>query len=267
MKRKPESFEETYVKEELFWNSFEESDPPWNFIFRDTVDSTNDVAKELAEGGEQEITVVWAEAQTKGRGRMGRAWLSEPHENILLSLLLRPKIPKERIYSITAALSLSVVMAVESMYGLKSRVKWPNDVILNGKKLAGVLTEVSLKGNSLEYVIAGVGINANWAPVEELIYPATCIALETGKRVQREQVAVKVLKQFELLYGLIREKRYEEVLSKWVKKADFFGREVTINLDGRSIQGVPIGLAPNGRLIMEEKGGGRLSIHYGDMRC
>lgn len=265
MKRRSESFDEPVLKEELFWNAFEESDPPWNFIFRDSVDSTNEVLKELAEAGEPEITVVWAEHQTHGKGRMGRQWYSEPHENILMSLLLRPKIPKDRVYSITAALSLSAVMAVESLFGLRPKVKWPNDVLLNGKKLAGILTEISLKGTVVDYVVTGIGLNVNWFPSSELIYPATSIAQEAGKRVPREQVAVKLLKHFELLYELIRAKRYEEVLNKWVKKADFFGKEVLINTDGRSIEGIPVGLNPNGSLILEQRSGGRISVHYGDL--
>lgn len=256
--------DEPIIKEEVFWTAFEESDPQWNFIFRDTVDSTNNVARELAEAGEAEITVVWAEDQTQGKGRMGRQWYSDPHENILMSLLLRPKIPKERVYCITAALSLSTVMALESLFGLRPKVKWPNDVILNGKKLAGILTEISLKGDHVEYVVAGIGVNVNWAPMSGLIYPATSIYMEIGKRVSREQVAVKILKQFELFYELIRGKRYEEVLGKWLKKAEFFEREVVINLDGKSIKGIPLGINPNGSLVLDQ-GGNRITVHYGDM--
>jgi len=258
--------EEEYIKEDIFLRAFEDSDPPWNFVFRDVVDSTNTLAKEMAEAGEPEVTVVWAEEQTQGRGRMGRTWFSEPHQNILMSLLLRPKIPKERVYVVTAALSVSAVMAIESIVGLKPKVKWPNDVLLGGKKVAGILTEFSLKGGAVDYLVTGIGINVNWSPPEgELIYPATSLYLESGKRMQREHLAVKLLKNFEILYFHIREKRYDEILNKWVKKADFFGKEVSIHMDGRRVEGIPIGLNPNGSLVLQGADGQRVVIEYGDL--
>jgi len=266
MKQRFSQVEEQYIKEDIFLRAFEDSDPPWNFVFRDVVDSTNTLAKEMAEAGEPEVTVVWAEEQTQGRGRMGRNWYSEPHQNILMSLLLRPKIPKERAYVVTAALSVSAVMAIESIVGLRPKVKWPNDVLIDGKKVAGILTEFSLRGGTLEYLITGIGMNVNWSPPEgELIYPATSLYLETGKRLQREHLAVKLLKNFEILYFQIREKRYDEILSKWIKKADFFGKKVSVHMDGKYVEGVPIGLNPNGSLLLQDLEGRKLVIDYGDL--
>ncbi len=257
---------EEYLKEDLILSAFEESELIKNFVFRDTVESTNTLARELAEMGEPEITVVWAEAQTQGRGRQGRKWFSEPHQNILMSLILRPKIPPERVFLNIMALSLAGILAIESIAQLKPRLKWPNDILLNGKKIGGILTEYSLKKNQIDYVISGIGLNVNWSPPEpDLVYPASSLFSETKKRFSREKLAIKILKNFEILYELIRAKRFQDLRQKWEKKLDLFGKRVTVSTDGRELTGMPLAIRDDGSLLLKTDTGQELIIRSGDI--
>lgn len=172
-----------------------------------SIDSTNQCAKRIAESeGAQDGTLIIADEQTAGKGRSGRHWVTPPGEAIAFSLLLRPKLAPERISMVTLVMGLAVARAVNSLYGIDAGIKWPNDVVAKGKKLCGILTEMSAEIGEVHYIVIGVGINANLTRFpEEIRSIATSLKLETGCEVNRAQLIAKVMEEFERLYGMFEE--------------------------------------------------------------
>ena len=169
--------------------------------YRDLVDSTNTWAKDLAKEGMPEGTICVTDAQTAGKGRRGRTWISPKGESIYMSLILRPEILPEQASMLTLVMGLSVVEACEKLYQVDAHIKWPNDMVINGKKVCGILTEMSLAGSKIDYVIVGTGINVNQSSfAEEIQKTATSIALEVGHVVDRKELQDAVLEIFAYNY-------------------------------------------------------------------
>ena len=167
----------------------------------ETLDSTNDLAKALAVQGAPEGTVVVAEAQTSGRGRLGREWDSPPGVGLYVSLVLRPMLPPMELPQITLTTAVAVVRAVRRVAGLAPGIKWPNDLLLNGKKLGGILTEMETESDRIRHVVVGLGLNVNnpgFPP--ELAATATSLALEAGRTFSRVNLLQAWLEEFEALY-------------------------------------------------------------------
>ena len=166
-------------------------------------DSTNEVAKKLAAEGAPEGTLVVAEQQSAGKGRCGRSFVSLPGVGIYMSLLLRPKVRIEDVSRITLVSALAVQEGIERTAGLSCGIKWPNDIVSGTKKLTGILTELSLSGKEIQSLVVGIGINVNQDHFpEELSEIATSIRLETGQRLQRADLLVRILESFEKYYGI-----------------------------------------------------------------
>lgn len=173
----------------------------WQWIRLDTVDSTNTYAKTLARQGAPHGTVVLADQQTGGRGRMGRSFSSPKGQGIYCSVILRPKAQPKQLMHLTAVMAEATARAVEESTGLMPRIKWVNDLIVNGKKLCGILTEMELKGSEVDFVVVGIGINCkekqgNFPP--ELQEMATSLEMELGQPVDREQVTEALVRQIQL---------------------------------------------------------------------
>ena len=170
-----------------------------------TIESTNDEAKRLALRGEPHGTLVAADEQTAGRGRAGRAWITPPRSAIAMTLILRPGIPAHHIPAIALLGGLAVAEGIEQVSGLRAQIKWPNDVLIADKKTAGVLAEATFIGDRLDSVVLGIGVNVNAGPPPDLPldYPATCLAAELGRTVDRERVADAILSAFDALYPQI----------------------------------------------------------------
>jgi BirA family biotin operon repressor/biotin-[acetyl-CoA-carboxylase] ligase len=187
-----------------------------------TTGSTNDDALALARAGAPHGTVVLAEAQTHGRGRQGRAWMSPPGENLYLSVLLRPAIAPHRAPPLTLAAAVAVCAAAAQL-GCRAAIKWPNDVLVDGKKLAGVLTESTSRGGRLEAVVVGIGVNVNWTAIPPELSPsATSLALALGHPVDRERVAQVLLVELERWLAA----EPTEVARTWRQLSDTLGRRV-----------------------------------------
>ena len=166
----------------------------------ETLDSTNDLAKELAAQGAPEGTVVVAETQTGGRGRLGREWNSPPGVGLYVSLVLRPMLPPMELPQITLTTAVAVVRAVRRVTGVAPGIKWPNDLLLNGKKLGGILTEMETESDRIRHVVVGLGLNVNNpAFPPELAATATSLALATGRAFSRVQLLQAWLEEFEEL--------------------------------------------------------------------
>ncbi|HXG35403.1 MAG TPA: biotin--[acetyl-CoA-carboxylase] ligase, partial [Dehalococcoidia bacterium] len=195
-------------------------------ICRESVGSTQDLAREEARKGAAEGTIVLAEEQTKGRGRLGRAWVSPPGENIYATLLLRPELGVLRYLSMIAP--LAIAQAVEEETGLAVAIKWPNDIMISGRKLAGVLIESELREERVEYSLVGMGVNVNLAPQRfpEIEASATSLKEQTGKETTREEFLATLLNRFEGLY--LAAKHGEPPYKAWRERLETLGKSVQV---------------------------------------
>lgn len=170
--------------------------------YHDCIDSTNLEAKKLGRQKEPEGTVIWAKEQTSGKGRRGRSWESRSGDSLLMSVILRPGIPPSKASMLTLIQALAVRKAIHGMTGLEPLIKWPNDLVLGGKKVCGILTELELAGRETDFVIIGTGININQTGFsEDLEKTATSLSLETmGKQIEILALMEEVCKEFEIYY-------------------------------------------------------------------
>lgn len=202
-------------------------------VFYERVGSTNDVAKQLADAGEPEGTLVIADEQTAGRGRLGRTWVAPPHSSILMSLVLRPALVPHQVARVTMAVALGACVAIRAETGLEVQIKWPNDLLVRGKKLAGILSEAGIVGDELEYVVVGIGVNVNFnaAAVAEIPNDATTLADELGQSLSRVRLVQALLHRIEEYYLRVNENLVPEysdhlsTLNQWVRVQTLAGIE------------------------------------------
>ena len=231
------------------------------------IDSTNRVALELGHAGEPEGALVLAEEQTAGRGRAGRNWHSERATGTYVTLLLRPKLAPVQAPLLTMMAGLSAHAAVEATTGLAVDLKWPNDLLVRGKKLGGILTEMHAEPGQIRFVIVGIGLNVNQEKFTgELANAATSLRLETGKTQSRMELLVRLLREFESDYNrLLREgvsslvKRFE-VVSSYAS-----GKRVRVTNGTESYLGTTAGLGPEGLLQVERDDGRVVTVIAGDV--
>ena len=233
-----------------------------NMTFRKTVDSTNLLARELARQGAPEGTLVLAEEQTSGRGRRGREWRSPGGANLLFSLLLRPAFSPEQVFALTMILALAACEAVREATGLMSLIKWPNDLYIGQKKLAGILTDFALKAKRVEYVIIGLGLNVNWNPPD---VAATSLRAETGRDIPRTDLLVGILQRFEGYYEEVLSGRVAPFYEQWNALCLMMGKEVEIASGHEKIRGRAVRIDYDGSLIIRDEAGGESRIRNGDV--
>jgi BirA family transcriptional regulator, biotin operon repressor / biotin---[acetyl-CoA-carboxylase] ligase len=230
-------------------------------------DSTNRMALELGHAGEEEGVVVVAEEQTAGRGRAGRAWHSERGTGIYATILLRPKLAPVQAPLLTMMAGISARTAVAAISGLQVDLKWPNDLMIAGKKLGGILTEMHAEPTAVKFVIVGMGLNVNQEKFPaELAGAATSLRAETGRNYSRLEILVRLLREFESDYNrLLREgasgvvKRFEEV-SSYAR-----GKKVRVETGAETFSGVTAGLTAEGLLRVERAGGEIFTVIAGDV--
>ena len=199
----------------------------------ESVDSTNSYLKRIAAEGAPDGAVAVADEQTAGRGRRGRSFSSGPGRGVYLSALLRPQLAPEKILPLTALGAVAACDAVERTCGVRPQIKWTNDLVLNGKKLSGTLTELSLEGESgaLQYAVIGIGVNCNNASEDfppELREVATSLYLETGKRVQRAALAAALIEELDKLYAALQSGDTASYLTAYRRDCLTLGREVQL---------------------------------------
>lgn len=237
-----------------------------NIIYKYQMDSTNIQVKKLGEDEAVNGTVVVTQRQTAGRGRRGKTWIS-PEGNCYFSILLRPEIKADRASMITLVSAMALAKAIKQVTELDTRIKWPNDVVANGKKLCGILTESSTDLEYINYVVVGIGININQMEFDEEIKDkASSIRLETGKEIRRTQLLGAVLKAFEEYYEIFLEtedlaKLYEEYNSLLVNR----GKEVKIIEDDCERVRKAIGIDKKGALVVEDIQGKKEKIISGEV--
>ncbi|MBL7068842.1 MAG: biotin--[acetyl-CoA-carboxylase] ligase [Candidatus Omnitrophica bacterium] len=229
----------------------------------ETIDSTNDRAYKLAEEGAEEGTVVVAERQSKGKGRMGRRW-SSPKGGVYLSLILRPKLMPTEISKLTLVAAVSVAQTIRSATGLQPLIKWPNDILIGRNKLCGILTELKAEQDLTAFVILGIGINVN-TRISLLPKNATSISKELGRDYSKIDLTKLLLKNIESHYILFKENKFKAVIDEWRNLSAILGRRVKITDKLRTIEGQAIDIDEGGALVVRLDNGFNERILAGDV--
>ncbi len=232
----------------------------------ETLNSTNDLAKELAAQGAPEGTLVVAEAQTGGRGRLGREWESPPGVGVYASLVLRPLLPPMELPQITLTTAVAVVRAVRRVGGMAPGIKWPNDLLVNGKKLGGILTEMETESDRIRHVVVGLGLNVNNPAFPPgLNATATSMALAAGRQFSRVELLKAWLEELETLYDRFLNQEFAEILEEWKGAAVTLGRAVTVRQGPREISGQALDVAPDGALLLRTASGEVVRVTSGEI--
>ena len=239
---------------------------PWEFPERETkihyfseVSSTMDIARNLARKGSPDFTVVIAGCQSKGRGRLKRIWHSS-RGGLYFTIILRPQISPVLSPRINFAASLALVMVLRKLYGFNAVVKWPNDILADGKKVSGMLSEMEAEGDTVSFINVGMGINVNNDP-EKKEPGATSIKKITGNQVSRKKLLSEFLNEFE---SIVRVNALENVISRWKKCTTTIGRQVKIVTNQEISEGLATDVDENGALILKLADGSIKNIFYGD---
>lgn len=229
--------------------------------------STNDVAAALAREGAPEGTVVIAEEQTRGRGRLGRTWLAPAGSCLLLSIVFRPSLPTAESFRLTMLASLAAAIAVERVSGVVPSIKWPNDLLVGHRKLAGILSEGSAVDERLEYAVVGIGLNVNFEPAAfpEIADVATSLQAEAGREVSRLAVLQALLTEVEARYDTLHAARQGELWAAWRRRLGTLGRRVTVTEGDHREVGTAVDVAPDGSLILRRDDGSEVAIAVGDV--
>ena len=236
-----------------------------NYIHKESLSSTNDMAKELAYKV-PDGTVIVAEEQTKGRGRMGRSWFSEKSSCILTSVILKPQIRPEKTVALTQVAALTVVKAIEEVCSVKTKIKWPNDIILNSKKVCGILTEMSSEIDVVNYIVIGIGINVNCTEFpDDLKEKATSLQLELEKPVDRKKLLASLLNNLEIYYKEYEEKGFESLRPLILENSITIGKEVRVIYTDREIRGQAIAIDKEGKLVIKTEKGEKMAILSGEV--
>ena len=231
------------------------------------IDSTNRVAMELGYAGEPEGTIVMAESQTAGRGRSGRTWHSEKSTGLYFTVLLRPRLAPAQAPLLTMLAGVSAHAAIAAQTGLVPELKWPNDLMLNGKKLGGILTEMHAEPSVVRFVIVGIGINVNQEKFPaELSAIATSIRRETGRMHYRLELLARLLTQFENDYNRFLREGPKFVVERFQSVSSFGnGRRVRVDSGLENYAGVTAGISPEGLLLVQRDNGPLTTVIAGDV--
>ncbi|MBZ8132411.1 biotin--[acetyl-CoA-carboxylase] ligase [Afifella sp. IM 167] len=232
------------------------------------VDSTNRLIADLAAKGEKPGLAVVAHHQTAGRGKGERAWFSEPGKGFALSLLLRPSRPLEEVSQLTLVLGVAVAAAIRRATGVPAELKWPNDVLVGGRKLCGILCElVTTPEGDTAHVIAGMGINVNLAEADfppALAATATSLAIEVGHQIDFHRVLSAILEEVETWIGRWEEEGFEPVRQAWIARSCTIGRELDFDAGDARLTGIASDLGSDGSLSIRDRSGAIHHFYYGE---
>ncbi len=233
-----------------------------------TLDSTNSKAYELALNGAEEGEVVIAESQEKGKGRLGRQWFSPPFLNIYVSLILRPKIPPHRASLVTLMAAVATAEAIRNFSGLLPLIKWPNDILLRDRKVAGLLNEIQSEVDRIHFVILGIGVNLNMDEKmfsKEIRNVATSLKIETGQAVSRKDFLQSLFLELESWYAMFLKEGSAVILKAWRDRAHIKGKQVKVTSFGETLVGRAIDVDSDGALLLEIEDGTQKRVVAGDV--
>jgi BirA family biotin operon repressor/biotin-[acetyl-CoA-carboxylase] ligase len=228
-----------------------------SLICKAVTGSTNTDAAALGRAGASEGTVVLADAQTAGRGRLGRTWVSRPGLNLYLSVLLRPPVPPAVAPQLALVAGLAVAETFESE-GLAASIKWPNDVLLGGRKACGILTELEAEADRVDFVVVGIGVNLNSGHEDfppELRDKATSARLAGGREVDRARFTARLLERLEVCYGRFRANGFGALAAQWERRSALAGREIAVDGAEGRVRGRYGGIDVDGALLIDEENG------------
>jgi len=232
----------------------------------DTLPSTNDLAKELGARGAPEGTLVVAEGQSRGRGRLGREWNSPPGVGLYVSVLLRPPLPPADLPQITLTAGVAVVRALRQAGGVTAGIKWPNDLVLAGKKLGGILTEMETESDRISHLVVGLGLNVNNRQFPaELADLATSLALTTGRTFSRLRILQVWLEELESLYQRFLAREFAAILEEWKDYTVTLGRAVRVRQGAVEICGQALEVAADGALLVRTRSGEVVRVISGEI--
>lgn len=233
----------------------------------DSIPTTMEVAHKAAKEGAAEGTIVLAEEQTAGRGRFGRSWISPKGSTIALSVVLRPRLP--HLPKLNMMASLAVVRSIQWVTPLKPCIKWPNDVLIQGKKVSGMLIDSFVKGDEVEYAIVGIGINVNLdvSLFPEISSTATSLSSQLGREVSRLQVLQRLLEEMEELYLGVG--RNEPLHREWQRHLDTLGKEIEVRWGGdekgRAERGYAEAVDEDGNLLLRRSDSSLITVVAGEV--
>jgi BirA family biotin operon repressor/biotin-[acetyl-CoA-carboxylase] ligase len=230
----------------------------------DEIGSTQTIAHQLAREGAPEGTLIVAERQTEGRGRMGRSWHSPKGKGLWMSLLLRPRIPVQFTSQLTLLTAVAVCRAIRKLANVEAGIKWPNDLLIGGKKVCGILLESSAEDERLLYVVAGIGISVNLDPgdyPEALRDKAISLKMAAGKEISRTKLLRTVLKQFEELYFLYQAEGFAPIKTAWEALAVSLGKPVRTH----SVSGIAESIDDSGALAVRTEDGKIVKLYSAEI--
>lgn len=230
----------------------------------DALASTMDVAAQLGMGKAAEGSIVLAESQTKGRGRLRRDWLSPKYKGIYFSLILRPKILPAEASLLTLLAAVSICQAIKKVSDLEAKIKWPNDIFINGKKLGGILTELNAQMDEVNFVVIGIGLNIN-NDKKSLIASATSLKELKKESVSRIELLQEILRKIEENYLVFQKKKGIEVIKKWREYSFTLGKRVKVVEHAKRLEGVAIDIENDGGLLLKDDAGLVHKVMAGDI--
>lgn len=231
-------------------------------------ESTNQLAFRTAEEGAEDGTVVLAESQTGGKGRLGRRWESPPGVNLYCSVILRPPILPVSASQLTFLSAVAVARAIEEVTSLSTRIKWPNDILVNENKVAGLLNEMSAETDTIHWVVLGIGVNINMAREQfpaDLRHPASSLLLEKGSPVSRVAFTRSLISILDFLYEDFLCRGFEPVRKEWLTRAALRGHMVRVSTGAGEIEGTITGIDTDGALLLHRCDGGEYRVLSGDV--
>jgi BirA family biotin operon repressor/biotin-[acetyl-CoA-carboxylase] ligase len=230
----------------------------------DEVSSTMDIAIELGIKGSREGTLILTEAQTKGRGRLGRQWFSPKYKGIYLSLILKPKILPHQASILTLFSAVSICEAIKEITGLDAQIKWPNDILIHHKKLGGILTELNAEMDEIRFVVVGIGLNVN-NDKKTLGNGATSLKEQKKEGVNRIELLKEILRKIEANYLIFQEKGSHLILEKWRDYSITLGKRVKVFSHREHIEGVALDIDTDGGLLVRKDSGLIQKVTAGDV--
>lgn len=239
-----------------------------DLVIYDSVESTQNIARAAAEAGAAEGMLIIAEQQVSGRGRMGRGWISPRGKGIWMSMVLRPKVPIHFAPQLTLLTAVALCRSLRRKTDLPVGIKWPNDLLIAGKKISGILLESAAEDERLRYVIAGIGISVNLEVsdyTEELLEKATSLRVAGGLKLDRHEVLADFLHEWEQLYFLYEEQGFGPIITLWEALSVSLGKLARLTTPQGEIVGIPIGLDESGAIRIELEDGTLKSIFSAEM--
>ncbi len=233
-------------------------------FFHQTISSTMDEAFALGVQGEPEGALVCAEGQTKGRGRLGRTWISPKGKGIYLSIVLRPKLPPTRIAELTLLSAIAVCEAVNHVCGITARIKWPNDILIGNRKAGGILTEMSAEMDRVKFVVVGLGLNVSAVP-GRLAQQAVALRQAARRDFSRLELVQDILRSLENWYDTVHAEGIAPIVRRWKELSLILGQTVRMVEPKRIIEGRAVDLAEDGGLLIRTRDGKIVKRMAGDV--